>query len=78
MADKVMFDFLARLIVKEGGWVIEPVRAAMDGDSYLRDLLGRLRTIPARIQGPDPKRRYRFAERGEHGTWYLVWIPDEK
>lgn len=77
MPDKVIFNFMRTLAVKEGAWVIEPRRENLDHNSYLRNLLEKLRTIPARIDGPDPKRPYRFAERGESGQWMMIWVPDE-
>lgn len=78
MADQVLFDFLTQLARKEGAYVVEPVAAYSESDSYLQSLLGRLRNLPARITSPDPKRPYRFAERGERGRWLFVWVPYDR
>lgn len=78
MADNVIFNFMRTLAVREGAWVIEPARAELDNDFFLGNLLKRLRNIPARIEGPDPKRPYRFAERGETGQWMMIWVPDNE
>jgi hypothetical protein len=77
MVDHDLFNFLVPLARREGAWVIEPRSRDFDSDSYLRNLLGRLRLLPARISSPDPKRPYRFAERGEHGKIIIIWVPDE-
>lgn len=74
MPDKLLFDFLVPLATREGAWVIEP--AAYHNSDYIHNLLSGLRTAPARIASPPGQNRYRFAERGEHGRWIFVWVPE--
>lgn len=72
-----MADFVASVLVREGCWVIEPTN--IHNDSYIHNMLSKLRTIPARIWSPPGQSRYRFAERGqEGGTWFMVWMPEQK
>lgn len=70
-----MADFMARIMVKEGAWVIEPDRR--HNDSYISHLLDRLRHVPARISHPFGTSRYRFAERNASGRWFFVWVEDK-
>lgn len=76
MPDRVMFDFLAPLAVKEGATVIRPLPGA-EGSHYhrMRDIIDQLRHIPSQIDGPPGENLYRFAERGVEGHWMLVWVP---
>jgi len=76
MPDDQLFTWLAQLARTEGAWVVEPRADALARDGYLRNLLGRLRELPARISSPSGESRYKFAERGsEDGRWLFIWIP---
>lgn len=66
-------DFVARILVHEGAWVIEPVNE--HGDNLLSRFLDRIRFVPARISSPAGESRYAFAERGARGKWFFVWVP---
>jgi hypothetical protein len=72
--DGDMAGFMARVLVREGAWVVEPSR--YHNDSYISAFLDRLRVIPARIHRPPGKAPYRFAERGVRGRWFFVWVED--
>jgi hypothetical protein len=70
-----MAEFVARILVREGCWVVEPTR--QHNDSYLRNLFEKLRHIPVRIYNPPNTSLYKFAERGQDGSWFFVWVPEE-
>lgn len=70
-----MAGFMARVLVREGAWVVEPSR--YHNDSYIRQFLDRLRHIPARITNPPGTSQYKFAERGVKGRWFFVWVEDK-
>lgn len=69
-----MAAFMARVLVREGAWVVEPERR--DG-GFVHDFLSRLRHVPARIYQPAGRNPYRFAERGAEGQWFFIWVPDK-
>lgn len=70
-----MSTFIARVLVEEGCWIVEPRNHS---DNYLLDLYSRLRTIPARIWSPTGKDTYEFARPGSRGHWVFVWVPEQK
>lgn len=69
-----MAAFMARVLVREGCWVIEPERR--DG-GFVSEFLRRVRNVPARIYQPTGRNPYRFAERGAEGKWFLIWVEDK-
>jgi hypothetical protein len=71
-----MAEFMARVLVREGAWVVEPSR--YHNDSYISNFLDRLRIVPSRIHAPADKSRFRFAERGARGRWFFVWVEDKE
>lgn len=71
-----MAEFMTRMLVREGAWVIEPTR--IRNDNYLSNFLARLRNVPARIHNPPGTSRYRFAERGAEGRWFFIWVEDKR
>jgi hypothetical protein len=73
--DGDMAEFMARVLVREGAWIVEPSR--YHNDSYIDNFLGRLRHIPSRIHRPPGQAPYRFAERGATGRWFFVWVEDK-
>lgn len=72
--DQVMVNFIREVIRKEGCWIVEP---QVRNDSYINNLLDRLRHVPSRIDNPPGTNQFRFAERGATGRWLFVWIPTE-
>lgn len=68
-----MAQFMGRVMVREGAWVIEPLQHS---DSIVESVLARLRLLPARIFAPTGRNRYAFAERGATGKWFFIWVPD--
>jgi hypothetical protein len=69
-----MAEFMSRMLVREGAWIIEPTRG--HNDSYLVGMLNRLRHVPSRISNPPGTSKFRFAERGAEGRWFFVWVED--
>lgn len=69
-----MAGYMARVLVREGAWVIEPERR--DG-GFVERLLQGIRTVPARIHQPTGRNPYRFAERGAEGKWFFIWVEDK-
>ena len=57
-----MAGFMARVLVREGAWVVEPTR--YHNDSYIGNFLGRLRHMPARIHHPPGKSQYQIRGTG--------------
>lgn len=73
MARNDMAEFMARVLVNEGCWVIEPLGK---NGGFMEEFLKRLRMVPARIYNPAGTNRFKFAERKAEGKWFIVWVDE--
>jgi hypothetical protein len=72
MTDKTaMFKYLGAIARREGAFVIIPKNGAVKG------LPENLREIECHVMTPDKRRPGEFAERGERGSWLLMWCPPD-
>lgn len=72
MSDKRdMFRYIGAIARQEGAFVILPHNGAVKG------LPENLREAPSTVLTPKGRRTNEFAERGQRGTWMLLWLPPD-
>ncbi len=70
--DKIaMFRYLAKIAQMEGAFVIIPSNGVVEG------IPENLRRVRCEVYNPANRHRNEFAERGNRGSWMLVWMPPD-
>lgn len=66
-----VYRYLGGIARREGAFVIIPKNGAVKG------LPENLREVPCTVLTPDGRTPGEFAERGNRGSWLLMWCPPD-